>query len=116
MIQYIIKLLISSGIIVIVSEISKKNTFLGGIITSIPLISVLAILWLYIETKDIEKVSNLSISILWLVIPSLSLFISLPILLKQNFNFYISIFISILITMTSYLIIIYLLKIFGIKL
>ncbi len=116
MIQYLIKLLISSGIIVIVSEISKKNTFLGGIITSIPLVSVLAILWLYIETKDIEKVSNLSNSILWLVIPSLSLFISLPILLKQNFNFYTSICISILITMASYLIIIYLLKTFGIKL
>ena len=116
MTQYLIKLLISSSVIVIVSEIAKKNTFLGGLITSIPLVSVLAILWLYIETKDIEKVSNLSISIFWLVIPSLALFINLPILLKHNFNFYTSIILSILITICFYWITISLLKIFGIRL
>ena len=116
MTQYLIKLLISSSIIVIVSEIAKKNTFLGGLITSIPLVSVLAILWLYIDTKDVEKVSDLSISIFWLVIPSLALFISLPILLKQNFNFYTSIILSILITIFFYWITISLLKIFGIRL
>ena len=98
MIQYIIKLLISSGIIVIVSEISKKNTFLGGIITSIPLVSVLAILWLYIETKDIEKVSNLSISILWLVIPSMVLFVALPFLLRRGWEFEYAMGVGILLT------------------
>ena len=60
MIQIIIKLFLSSGIIIIVSEIAKKNTFLGGLIASIPIISVLSIIWLYIDTKDIQKIETLS--------------------------------------------------------
>jgi|TARA_B100000029_G_scaffold99593_1_gene89735 hypothetical protein len=114
--QTLIKLLISSGIIVLVSEIAKKNTYLGGLIASIPLISVLAIVWLYVDTKDVENVSALSTSILWLVIPSLALFIALPILLKSGVNFYTSMGISILITMGCYWLMILALGKFGIKL
>ena len=90
MLQTIIKLLLSSGIIVIVSEIAKKNTLIGGLIASIPLVSVMAMVWLYIDTKDIENINALSKSILWMVVPSLALFISLPVLLKSGVNFYIS--------------------------
>tara|TARA_A100001037_G_C15150395_1_gene638839 strand:+ start:4517 stop:4867 length:351 start_codon:yes stop_codon:yes gene_type:complete len=116
MIQFLIKLLISSGIIIIVSEISKKDTLMGGIIVSIPLVSVLSMVWLYLETKNVENVSALSTSILWLIIPSLTLFIVLPILIKSGINFFISMGISILITMGCYWIMIIILGKFGIKL
>ena len=116
MIQFLIKLLISSGIIIIVSEISKKDTLMGGIIVSIPLVSVLSMVWLYLETKNVENVSALSTSILWLIIPSLTLFIVLPILIKSGINFFISMGISILITMGCYWIMIIILGRFGIEL
>jgi len=110
------KLIISSGIIVIVSEIAKKNTFVGGLIASIPLVSLLSIFWLYIETKNIENIKNLSNSILWMVIPSLALFISLPLLLKSGLNFYLSISLSIIITISCYGLTILLLSRLGIEL
>ena len=116
MLQTVIKLLLSSGIIVIVSEIAKKNTFFGGLIASIPLVSVMAMVWLYIDTKDIENINALSKSILWMVVPSLALFISLPVLLKSGVNFYISMGISILVTMGCYWLTIVALAKFGIKL
>ncbi len=116
MLQTVIKLLISSGVIVLVSEIAKKNTYLGGLIASIPLVSVLSMIWLYIDTKDIESVRNLSNSILWMVIPSISLFISLPILLKSGIGFYLSISLSIIITIGCYGVTILLLSRFGIEL
>ena len=116
MLQTVIKLLISSGVIVLVSEIAKKNTYLGGLIASVPLVSVLSMIWLYIDTKDIESVRNLSNSILWMVIPSISLFISLPILLKSGTGFYLSIFLSIIITIGCYGVTILLLSRFGIEL
>tara|TARA_Y100000758_G_scaffold67844_1_gene44358 strand:+ start:595 stop:945 length:351 start_codon:yes stop_codon:yes gene_type:complete len=116
MLQTVIKLLLSSGIIVIVSEIAKKNTFIGGLIASIPLVSVMAMIWLYIDTKDIENINALSKSILWMVVPSLALFISLPVLLKSGVNFYISMGISILVTMGCYWLTIAALAKFGIKL
>ena len=116
MLQTVIKLLVSSGLIVIVSEIAKKNTLIGGLIASIPLVSVMAMVWLYIDTKDIENINALSKSILWMVVPSLALFISLPVLLKSGVNFYISMGISILVTMGCYWLTIVALAKFGIKL
>ena len=62
--QTIIKILIASGPFDLVSEIAKKNTLFAGLIASIPLVSILSMLWLYFETEDIEKIKNLSNSIL----------------------------------------------------
>src|SRR5690349_12496787 len=71
MTQYIIKLLISAAIIVAVSEVSKRSSLIGGLLASLPLTSFLAMLWLYKDTKDTAKVAALSMSIFWLVLPSL---------------------------------------------
>ena len=116
MIQAIIKILVSSGIIVIVSEVAKKNTFFAGIIASIPIVSILSMLWLYFETEDIEKIKNLSNSILWMIIPSLTLFLALPVLIKIGFNFYISLIISIIITIGCYSATLLILSHYGIEL
>lgn len=74
---YLIKVLISAILIVLISEISKRNSLISSILASIPLVSVMAFIWIYIDTKNLETISKLSISIFWLVIPSLILFISL---------------------------------------
>jgi|TARA_B000000609_G_C24182384_1_gene360143 hypothetical protein len=70
---------------------------------AIPLVSVVTIFWIYLETKDIQKIMELSSSIFWLVLPSLLLFISLPFFLKLGWNFYTSITIAIFITIISYI-------------
>ncbi|MCP4180854.1 MAG: DUF3147 family protein [bacterium] len=116
MVYYIVKIAVSSIILVIISEISKRSSFIGAILASIPLVSVLAMFWLYIDTRDISKISELSSSVFWLVIPSLALFITLPLLLKQGLNFYISISVSTVITILCYWLMITVLNHFGIKL
>lgn len=78
MTQYLIKLILTSGIIVLVSEVSKRNTFLGGLLASLPLVSYLSMLWLYAETKDLQRVTNFSTRVFWLVLPSLTLFVLFP--------------------------------------
>jgi hypothetical protein len=85
-----------------VSEISKRTSFWGGLIASLPLTSILAIVWLYIDTNDKLKVANLSTNIFWFVIPSLLFFVFFPIFLKMNINFYISMLLSSSITMLGY--------------
>ena len=113
--HYFIKIFISSGIIVLVSEIAKKNNLFGGLIASIPLVSVLSMIWLYIDTNDINKVKELSNGILWMVVPSTSLFIVFPILINFGIKFYLSLTISILITIICYLLIIFFMNYFGFK-
>ena len=116
LVYYLIKIFITTSLIVVISEIAKRSSFVGALLASIPLISLLAMVWLYIDTKDVTKVGNLSVSIFWLVLPSLALFVALPILLKQGLNFYISIGISIMVTIGCYWLIITVLNYYGIKL
>lgn len=73
-------------------------------------------IWLYIDTRDTSKVYALSNSIFWLVLPSLALFVTLSLLLRAGLNFYISLFISIGITVLCYLATVNLLGHYGIKL
>lgn len=115
MIYYIIKVIISATLIVAISEISKKSSLIGGILASVPLVSVLGMIWLYIDTQSAEKVSQFSTSVFWLVIPSLSLFIVLPILLKKM-SFYFALPISLVVMILFYYLMILVLGKFGVEL
>ena len=77
MIYYIIKTLLTALIIVVVSEIAKKSSLLAAIILSIPLTSLLAFIWLYWDTKDVQKIIDLSYNTIIMVIPSFVFFIIL---------------------------------------
>jgi len=114
MIYYLTKLIITAFVIVIVSEVAKKSTFLAAIIISIPLTSILAFTWLYVDTRDYQKVIDLSYATILLTIPSFAFFIILPVLLKYKQNFAFSLIISIIGTAMIYFIFSYLLKKFGI--
>lgn len=116
MTYYIIKIAITTALIVAISEIARRSSFIGAILASIPLVSVLAMLWLYIDTRDAAKVSALATSVFWLVLPSLALFVALPLLLKQGVNFYLSMGIAISITAGCYFLMVLLLNHYGIRL
>ena len=116
MAYYIVKVVISAILIVAISEISKRSTLIGAVLASIPLVSVLAMIWLYIDTRDVARVTGLATGIFWLVLPSLALFISLPLLLKHGFNFYLSMTLSILVTIICYWLMVTILDQAGIKL
>jgi hypothetical protein len=69
----------------------------GGLVASIPLVSVLAIVWLYADTHDTFKVAAFANIIFWLILPTLSLFLMLPIMLNYGMNFWVSLFLSLII-------------------
>ena len=111
----ILKTLISAIIIVVVSEIAKKYTWTAAIIVSLPLTSLLAFVWLYWDTKDTQKVIELSYSTIVMSIPSFVFFIVLPLLLKFKQNFILSIIVSILSTALAYIIFMFIVKKFNIN-
>tara|TARA_B100001063_G_scaffold233814_1_gene250485 strand:+ start:214 stop:615 length:402 start_codon:yes stop_codon:yes gene_type:complete len=98
----VIKIIISALIIFIASEIAKKDTLVGAIIVSLPMISLLSIIWIYVETKDIERIISFSYSVFSMIIPSLSFFLTLPYFLKKNISFSISLILSIVIMIVLY--------------
>ena len=99
---YIIKLLLSAGMIVLVSEVSKKYPGLGGLLASLPLTSLLGILWIYGETRDLDKIAAHSSSIFWYVLPSLPMFLLLPWLLRLKLPFGWAMLATCLLTMGLY--------------
>jgi len=90
MMQYALKIILSSAILVSVSELAKRNSFWASVLASLPITSLLAFIWLYLESGDTNKVAALSEGIFWLVLPSLALFIVLPLLLRSGFGFWLS--------------------------
>ena len=65
----IVKLMLTAILVVLVSEIARRSTFAGALLASLPLVSLPAMVWLYVETGDVQRVSQLSTGIFWLVLP-----------------------------------------------
>jgi uncharacterized membrane protein (GlpM family) len=93
---FITKILISAIIIAFVSEISKRYTVLGGLIAAMPLTTLLSMIWLYYEKKDLALLSDFTKSVFWGIFPSLLFFIPAIWLFKKGCNFYLTLFISFL--------------------
>lgn len=111
-----IKVLITAVLVVAISEIGKRSSALGAILASLPITSLLAFVWIYGETGDSEKIAALSTSIFWYVLPSLVLFLALPVLLGQGHGFWLSLAISSALTFGAYVAMTWLLARFGIAL
>ena len=109
------KVLLTSVLVVAVSEAAKRSALFGAVIASVPLVSVLAMIWLYVDTGDAEKVARLATGIFWLVLPSLVLFVALPLLLRAGVDFYASLGASIALTVCAYFAMIYSLRLAGIE-
>ncbi len=107
---YALKIVISAALILLISEVSKRSTVIGAIFASLPLVSFLAILWLYRETKDTAKIAALSTDIFWLVLPSLLFLVLFPILLKRAVHFYLAFGISAAVMVGGYFLTSWLLK------
>ena len=93
---------LSGAIVVGASELAKKTTLLGALVVSIPITSIMTMIWLYRDTGDVEKIASFSESVLWLVLPSLVLFIVLPILLRQGWGFTSALSVGIVGTVLAY--------------
>jgi hypothetical protein len=112
----IVKLMLTAILVVLVSEIARRSTFAGALLASLPLVSLLAMVWLYVETGDVQRVSQLSTGIFWLVLPSLLLFLVLPRLLSAGLPFYASLLAAAAVTAAGYLGLVMLLRRVGVTL
>ena len=116
MIYYATKVLISAVLVVGISEVSKRSTSWGGILASLPVVSLLAIGWIYYDTHDPAKVAAFARSTFWYVLPSLALFFILPASLRAGRGFGFSLIIALVGTAAGYLAMAFFLNKAGVKL
>ena len=111
----IFKYLLTAGMVVLISEIAKRSDRLGGLIAALPLVTVLTLNWLYIENQSNEKIANHAYYTFWYVLPTLPMFLIFPYLLKK-FGFWITLSLSMIITLVIFYIFAKAIKSFGIEL
>lgn len=116
MTYYLIKLFLSAGVIVTVTEIAKRNNAAASIIHSLPLTSLLAFIWLYVETKDSALIGRHAFGTFWFVLPTLPMFVVMPWLIKKLGGFWPAFGVGIVGTVILYFLTMRLLKMAGVEL
>jgi hypothetical protein len=109
-----IKALLSGVIIAAASEVARRNPGIGALILSLPLISILAFIWLWQDSGDTQRIASLAESTFWFVLATLPMFLVLPMLLRSGLNFWMAIGISSLMTMLLYALMVWVLGKFSI--
>lgn len=100
--QYAVKVLVSALVIVAVAEIAKRSTAWAAALASLPLTSLLAFVWMHADGAGPQRIAQLSTDILWMVLPSLVLFVLLPVLLRSGMNFWLSLLLACAATALAY--------------
>lgn len=100
--QFALKVALSALLLAGASELAKRDARAGAILVSLPLTSLLALSWLWVETGDAARVGSFSWGILWALVPSCAFFLALPLLLRWGLNFWGSLALSCALTAACY--------------
>lgn len=116
MLYLFVKALVSGLLIAAISEIAKRSPGFGALVASLPLVSLLGMMWLWRDTKDVTRMAAHSEATFWYVIPSLPMFLLIPALLRSGVPFWVTLAAGCLLTIALYLLIIWIGSRFGIRL
>jgi hypothetical protein len=104
MLYLVVKAGLSGVIIAVASEVAKRYPARGALIVSLPLVSILAMLWLWRDTHDPSRMATHVESTFWFVIPSLPMFLLIPAMLRQGISFWVALLAGCALTLTLYLV------------
>lgn len=114
--QYIImKYLITAGVVVLISELAKRSDKLGGLVAALPMVTVLTLIWLYVEQQPTSKIANHAYYTFWYVLPTLPMFLLFPYLLPK-IGFVFTLISCVIFTMLMFFLFALVVKQFGVDL
>jgi ABC-type nickel/cobalt efflux system permease component RcnA len=111
-----LKALISGMLIAVASTVAKRYPGFGALVASLPLVSVLGMIWLWSEKPDANNMAAHSGATFWYVLPSLPMFLIIPVLLRQGLSFWLSLAIGCAFTVALYALMTWLAPRFGLQL
>jgi hypothetical protein len=103
MLYLAIKAAISGIIIAIVSEVARRSPGWGALIVSLPLVSILGMLWLWRDTHDPIRMAAHAQATFWFVLPTLPMFLLIPAMLRQGASFWLALAAGCTVTILLYL-------------
>ena len=88
MLYLAVKAALSGIVIAVVSEVARRSLVLGALIVSLPLVSILGILWLWRDTGNVERIAAHAQSTFWYVLPTMLMFLLMPAMLRHGIGFW----------------------------
>jgi hypothetical protein len=111
----ITKYILTAAVVVLVSEIAKRSDRLGGFVAALPLVTILALIWLFVENQPQQKIANHAWYTFWYVLPTLPMFLAFPALLPR-LGFWPSLLAGMVITVVCFGLLALVVRRFGIEL
>lgn len=99
---FIVKATLSGLLVALIATVARRYPGWGGLLASLPLVSVLAMTWLYAETRDTEKVAALASSTFWFFLPSMPMFVLIPAMLRSGWSWAATMAVAIVMTLALY--------------
>lgn len=112
----IFKALLSGVIIAVVSEVARRSPGFGALIVSLPLISLIGMMWLWRDTEDAARIAAHAEATFWYVLPSLPMFLLLPALLRRGVTFWPALGLGCIVTIALYFTMVWIGPRFGLRL
>ena len=115
----LLKYLITSGLVVLISEVARKHDRLGALIAALPLVTVLAMTWMFVELKgdeQTEKIANHAYYTFWYVIPTLPMFLLIPWMLRRGWHYGVALLAGCILTAVLFVFTAWVMKRFGVDL
>ena len=115
MLYLVLKAAVSGVIIAVVSEIAKRSPAFGALVASLPLVSVMGMMWLWRDTTDPVRMAAHAQATFWYVLPSLPMFLAIPLLLRRGVAFWPALGLGCLLTIGLYLLMTWIGPRFGLR-
>jgi len=116
MMPIVAKYAVTALVIVLVSEVAKRSDKLGALISSLPFVTIMIMIWLYVERQGTEKIGNHAYYTFWYVLPTLPMFLVMPFLLTKGMNFWLALISCAVVTCVCFVLTAVLAKRFGVNL
>ena len=112
----ITKYAVTAFIIVVVSELAKRSDKFGALVSSLPFVTIMVMVWLHLEKQGTEKLANHAFYTFWYVIPTMPMFLLMPWLLHRGIGFWWALLWSALLTYVCFFLTALVAKRFGVEL
>lgn len=116
MLYLILKAALSGVLIAVISEVAKRSPGVGALIASLPLVSVLGMMWLWRDTHDPDRMARHAGATFWYVLPSLPMFLLIPLMLRRGAPFWAALGAGCALTVALYLAMTWIGPRFGLRL
>lgn len=116
MTYFVIKSVVSGILIALISEIARKSPGFAALVASLPLVSILGVIWLWRDTGDAARIADHMQATIWYIVPSLPMFVLVPVMLRSGTGFWPSLLAGCAVTVVLYLALVFVAPRLGIRL